>query len=587
MSSRVVEWELLPLDYRLCHMLASRLLPELQRRMPQAGTHDPKTFLNTLEMHPRIAAWGKNPLLFSLAAILYVRRGKLPESRNELYLQVIDTIIEIREPVLEWRVALREILGALAYKLLTERKGSIFSITDFVLLLRHIRQEQHENWLVEDVARKVRNVGLIDVADQGSFRFLHQTFQEYLAGYSVASLPSPRAEQEVDRLIEQIHDPSSRHITIEFAHIVNQQRTSLENHLYQQIIKQYKQAKMGLLEAHNAKQLTLSTALAEGCDGVLQSLVDLWDGNLCATLQAGSPDRKEDGELASSIAWVFERNPRPAAVPALVAGLYLYKKKARFIGALGEIGTEEAKEALYTFTVEQLADMADPPLFRYLASALGQARVEQAIPFLQTIRDRQDWDVEIRFEAHHALRLMNQESVFDEESYYQIDRIVSALRVEDEQHRPSDWRQVTKMARWLQTNYQQAQALQAHYPAILQALTRALDHPIGSARQVVADALGELGSSSTFALLLQRLEDHTEQAYDVAHHMLVALERLAERQQVDITQEQLTASCSKIQQHYPALEEELTRTQGRIQIILGHAPVTPQDDPDRFFPAGR
>src|SRR5581483_6726987 len=246
MSSRVVEWELLPLDYRLCHMLASRLLPELQRRMPQAGTTDPKTFLNTLEMHPRIAAWSKNPLLFSLAAILYVRRGKLPESRNELYLQVIDTIIEIREPVLEWRVALREILSALAYKLLTERKGSTFSITDFVLLLRHIRLEQHENWLVEDVARKVRNVGLIDVADQGSFRFLHQTFQEYLAGFCVASLPSPRAEQEVDRLTAQINDPSSRQITIELAHIVNQQRTSLENHLYQQIIKQYKQAKMEL-----------------------------------------------------------------------------------------------------------------------------------------------------------------------------------------------------------------------------------------------------------------------------------------------------------------------------------------------------
>jgi hypothetical protein len=245
----------------------------------------------------------------------------------------------------------------------------------------------------------------------------------------------------------------------------------------------------------------------------------------------------------------------------------MYKKKARFIGALGEIGTKEAKEALYAFAMEQFAHLIDPPIFRYLASSLGQARVEQAIPLLHTIRDRQDLDFETRFEAHHALRLMGQESLFDEKSYYQIERILQALRLEDEQHRPSDWRQIVKMARWLQTNYKHTQELHAHYQVILQALERTLNHA-SSARRVTVEALGELGNSATFTLLLLRLENHVERTYDVAHRMLVALEQLAQRQQMDITQEQFITSCSTIQQNYPALGEELARIQARIQMFM-------------------
>ncbi len=567
-SNQAMEWELLPLDYQLCQMLAQRLLPELQRQMLQVETNDPKAFLRTLEMHPRIAAWGKNPLLFSLAAILYVRQGKLPESRKELYLQVVDAIIELRESMLEWRITLREIFGALAYKLLTERKGRTFSITDLILLLRQIRQEQSENWLVEDIARKVRNVGLLEVMGQGSFSFLHQTFQEYLAGYHVAFLPVPYAEQEIDRLVEHIDDPFCRQIIIELAYVANWQKPRLEKYLYQSIIKQYARAKMDLLDDQQTSRLTSGSAISEGCNAILQALVDLWDRELCETLQAGSPERKEDGELASSIAWVFEHNPRSMAVPALVAGLSLYKKKGRFIGALGEIATEEAKDALYTFTVAQLTHPTDIFLFRYLATSLGQARVERAIPLLQMIRDRRDFDLETRFEAHHALRSMDQESSFDEQDYYQLERVLQSLSIEDEQHRPSDWRRVTKMARWLQENYIDTQSLQRSYSTILQALEGTLDHAVGSARQVGADVLGDLGNNATFVLLLQRLEDHTEPAYDVANSMLASLERLAKRQQMDVTQERLTEAFLKIHKNYPALEEELARTQMKMQMIM-------------------
>jgi HEAT repeat protein/GTPase SAR1 family protein len=568
LSSQMMEWELLPLDHSLRQKLAERLLPEIQQRMPRTGAIDPKTFLKTLEMHPRIATWGKNPLLFSLATILYARRGRLPESRKELYLQVIDAIIELREPAPEWRVTIREIFGALAYKLLTEHKGRTFSVTDLVALLRRIRQEQGENWHVEDIARRLRNAGLLEAVSHGSFSFLHQTFQEYLAGYHVGLLPSHRAKQEVDRLVEHIYDPFCRQILVELAHIVNQQNSILEDHLYQTTMKQLERAKLGLLEAQQTKQLTSSSALSEGFDAMLQALIDVWGPRLCATLESGSRDRKEDGEVASVIASVIERNPRTFAVPALIAGLSIYQKRGRFIGALGEIGTEEAKEALYTFTVKQLSNPTDLPVFRYLASALGQARVEQAVPLLQIIRDNQDLDFETRFEAHHALRMMAQESTFDEQSYYRIERILQALSIEDEQRRPSDWKRVAKMARWLQANYADTPTLQTQYQTILLALERALDHKLDAARQATVNALGELGNSSTFALLLERLEDHIEPAYDVASLILQALERLAEHQQVNITKERLIEAFSQFQQNYPALVEEAARTQMIIQTCM-------------------
>ncbi|MGH2638730.1 MAG: hypothetical protein ACRDF4_05530, partial [Rhabdochlamydiaceae bacterium] len=333
----------------------------------------------------------------------------------------------------------------------------------------------------------MRNVGLLEAVSQGNFSFLHQTFQEYLAGYYVAFLPAPRAEREIDRLVKQINDPFSRQIIIELAYLVHQPQNLLEEYLYQRTVEQYKNAKMGLLETQQTKQLTSSTAISEGCNIVLQTLVDVWGLRLCSTLASGSSHRKEDGEIASSIAWVFERNPRAFATPALIAGLAMYQKKARFIGSLGEIGTKEAKEALYTFTVEQISHPTDLFVFRYLASALGQARVEAAIPLLQTIRDQQHFDLETRFEAHHALHLMGQESTFDEQNYYRIERILQTLSIEDEQHRPSDWKRVANMARWLQTNYAQTPTLQSHYQAILQALAQTLNHTIGSARQATVN----------------------------------------------------------------------------------------------------
>ena len=50
-------------------------------------------FVTTLEKHPHAAAWGDNPLLFSLAAVVFVKTGGLPASRATLYHNVIEAVL--------------------------------------------------------------------------------------------------------------------------------------------------------------------------------------------------------------------------------------------------------------------------------------------------------------------------------------------------------------------------------------------------------------------------------------------------------------------------------------------------------------
>src|SRR5262249_1078497 len=81
-QSQFDEWELAPLDERTQLALAQRLLPALRRWFgaPTATqTHlSPTGFTAALNAQARSSSWGRNPLLFSLAAVAYARAGFLP-----------------------------------------------------------------------------------------------------------------------------------------------------------------------------------------------------------------------------------------------------------------------------------------------------------------------------------------------------------------------------------------------------------------------------------------------------------------------------------------------------------------------------
>jgi GTPase SAR1 family protein len=187
LRGRFTEWELLALDHRLRELLAKRLLPELARLLhpeKQENEMEPSAFVQALEDHQQASAWGDNPLLFSLAAILFVRTGTLPISRATLYQNVVDAILETREPDSTRRRLLRHIIAELALDLY-RTKGRIFTRDTILTLLPAIRRRQDENWQTEEMATRIITSGILDVVAQETYGFRHQTFQEYLAAVAL------------------------------------------------------------------------------------------------------------------------------------------------------------------------------------------------------------------------------------------------------------------------------------------------------------------------------------------------------------------------------------------------------------------
>jgi tetratricopeptide (TPR) repeat protein/transcriptional regulator with XRE-family HTH domain len=429
-----------------------------------------------------------------------------------------------------------------------------------------------------DLANLYSDRGQFAEAEPLYHRALH--IQEYLAAYYFTTLPlkevAVRLHDPQNRtgLIDSVNEPFARQIIIELAHIAHQHDLSLEAVLYQQVMEVMKEAKLGLKQAHREGSLTDASAITQGIDVILQTLVDLWGPRMCATLETGpafnEPGGTEAGEIASVIASMFEQNPREWQVPALIKGLSRYERKARFIGALGEIGTPEAQEALYHFAIQQMQLLTDPPVFRYITRALGKAQVRQAIPLLTQIRDDDQFDAESQYHAHLALLAMGAASIYDENKYYSLKRVTQALAVEDEKGNPSDWKRVEQTAQWIE-HHPDAPLVKNEFVALHQALLQALNHNLDPARTAVIKTLGKLGNADTFDRLLDRLAEGNEPSFDNARHTLQALIQLAERGQVRAeVRSSLPEAFTQIRQHYPAeLQERIDITAMRLNEILG------------------
>ncbi|WP_201372539.1 HEAT repeat domain-containing protein [Ktedonobacter robiniae] len=174
------EWELLPMTSQLCIELASKLFPLLQSTLATLETFvpSPKHFVEELDAHPQTKAWGENPLLFSLASIVYIKAGGLPGSRAKLYQEVIDAIIAFREPhSFNRKHILRELAGFALW--LHQHKGRTFTSDD---VLAYFKDEQQKNWHeIEDISQRMMSSGILDIVARDTYGFRHQTFQEYLA----------------------------------------------------------------------------------------------------------------------------------------------------------------------------------------------------------------------------------------------------------------------------------------------------------------------------------------------------------------------------------------------------------------------
>ncbi len=178
------EWELLPMTHELRLELAEHLLPELQQNLSHVHTSlSPETFVQLLEQHPRAAAWGENPLLFSLAAVVFLTIKHLPPSRATLYREVIEAILRAKNPDQFDVLLLQRILAEFALWLY-QNQGRAFSTND---LMTFLLDKQRKSWgECSDIARRIVSTGIIEVVAGKTYAFRHQTFQEYLAALDLA-----------------------------------------------------------------------------------------------------------------------------------------------------------------------------------------------------------------------------------------------------------------------------------------------------------------------------------------------------------------------------------------------------------------
>ncbi|HLY30253.1 MAG TPA: HEAT repeat domain-containing protein, partial [Ktedonobacterales bacterium] len=186
-AGRFTEWELQPLDDALRLELARRLLPAFRRLFvltPTAAHRrlSPTGFVNALAAHPRAAAWGENPLLFSLAAAVYAQTGALPQSRAALYAAVVDATLATRAPDLTDRASLRAMLAQVALRL-HQTRGRAFSRDDLHAALVATCGKSSET--DANVVRLIGS-GALDVVAHETYGFRHHTFQEYLAAVALA-----------------------------------------------------------------------------------------------------------------------------------------------------------------------------------------------------------------------------------------------------------------------------------------------------------------------------------------------------------------------------------------------------------------
>jgi len=136
------------------------------------------------EANPQLKALTRNPLLLTIACLIFEQRGELPKRQVDLYEAYIEEWLlhwrKTGKPILDTDVQLG-LLEHLAFKFLevgqqefTERE----LLTETRAYLKLPVTDPLASNIVEEI---LRTSGLLVEEETGRYRFLHLTFQEYLA----------------------------------------------------------------------------------------------------------------------------------------------------------------------------------------------------------------------------------------------------------------------------------------------------------------------------------------------------------------------------------------------------------------------
>jgi formylglycine-generating enzyme required for sulfatase activity/energy-coupling factor transporter ATP-binding protein EcfA2 len=189
------------------------------RQLSQAGEEldvDAKrTKLNDAVQRPDLLDLARNPLLLTVMAILHTHRGELPDARAKLYEEVVDLLLMHWEKtkVRDFRgqeIAFRQLLDsaklqeidfkhalwkiafdAHGQKQTAESKNATANIAETTLLkaFKALPPEDNWNWAAQMINVIKHRAGLLVEDPPESYSFPHRTFQEFLAGCHLSSLP--------------------------------------------------------------------------------------------------------------------------------------------------------------------------------------------------------------------------------------------------------------------------------------------------------------------------------------------------------------------------------------------------------------
>jgi len=243
--------------YRQVEQADSNSYAEKQRAEAESN-RQAEELIDTLrsDQYESLRSLAVNPLLLTLTAIIHYRRGKLPKYRYKLYESCIeilaDTWLEVNRGKgmsTNYDECLH-LLGLVASQMMRQGTRRIKAADIKHKLEQAGIDKDKQSIFFKDV---VQRAGIL-VESEGTYEFLHLTFQEYLTAYYYSQLKKP------ELIFEQLESEHSAFWTEPIKLLINLGNAQqLFGHIINQLDQEVYWKQMNLWEDCLSKELTIKT----------------------------------------------------------------------------------------------------------------------------------------------------------------------------------------------------------------------------------------------------------------------------------------------------------------------------------------